>query len=82
MDAITATIRLHTIDEVAAQTRLSASTIRRKVQSGEIDSYRFGERAIRISEPELNAFIMKSRQSGDGRDNPPGTDENLVTKTA
>lgn len=81
MDAIT--IRLHTVDEVAAQTRLSASTIRRKCATGEIDSFRFGERAIRISEPELNAFLMKSRSNGvaitgDSWDKSP----ELLTKTA
>jgi excisionase family DNA binding protein len=51
---------LLTVDEFAEWTRLSPSTIRRKVESGEIRSLRFGERSIRIPAPELPEFMAKS----------------------
>lgn len=51
---------LLTVDEFAEWTRLSPSTIRRKVESGEIRSYRLGERSIRIPAPELPEFLAKN----------------------
>ena len=56
---------LMTVDEFAEWTRLSGSTIRRKCATGEILSYRFGER-IRIPAPELPEFLAKHAVSGDG----------------
>jgi excisionase family DNA binding protein len=54
---------LLTVEEFAEWTRLSVSTIRRKVASGEVASYRLGER-IRIPASELPEYFAKNRFSG------------------
>jgi excisionase family DNA binding protein len=68
-------VRFHTVSEAAALLRLCDSTIRRKVESGEISGYRFGERAIRIPASELRAFIAKSAVGN-------GTESDVIEKAA
>jgi len=68
-----------TVAEAAALLRLSDSTIRRRVESGDISGYRFGERAIRIPASELRAFVQKSRtDSGDAAEQ---QQEDTINKT-
>ena len=58
--------RFVTQAEAAALTGLSESTIRRRVDSGELAAFRFGERAVRIPVKSLRAYIEKCRSdSGD-----------------
>ena len=54
---------LLTVEEFAEWTRLSVSTIRRKVASGEVASYRLGER-IRIPASELPEFFKRNHAGG------------------
>jgi excisionase family DNA binding protein len=59
-------VRYVTVAEAAALLRLSDSTIRRRLESGDISGYRFCEHSIRIPASELRAFVSKSRtDSGD-----------------
>jgi excisionase family DNA binding protein len=53
-------VRYVTVAEAAALLRLSDSTIRRRVEAGDISGYRFGEHSIRIPASELRAFVAKS----------------------
>jgi excisionase family DNA binding protein len=75
-------VRYVTVAEAAALLRLSDSTIRRRLESGNISGYRFGERSIRIPASELRAFVSKSRtDSGDaGTHDRTGSNQDLVTK--
>jgi excisionase family DNA binding protein len=70
---------LLTVDEFAEWTRLSGSTIRRKCASGEIVSYRFGER-IRIPAPELPEFLAKNVSGGASDDDVAETDSTAIKK--
>src|SRR5580692_7897958 len=71
-----------TVPQLAALAKMSESTIYRKVGSGEIRSYRLGERGIRIPASETRAVLVKSAApSGDaGTDDRTGSNQDLVTK--
>jgi excisionase family DNA binding protein len=72
-----------TVPQLAALAKMSESTIYRKVGSGEIRSYRLGERGIRIPASETRAVLVKSAApSGDaGTHDRTGSNQDLVTKT-
>jgi len=63
-----------TTAEAAALLRLSEKTIIRRVESGEIGGYRFGERSFRIPASEVRSYIAKSAVGcGDGSGPAPGS---------
>lgn len=53
---------LLTIKEVADHLQVSTKTVRRRIQAGELRSYRLG-RLVRVSEEDLTLMIMRSRDS-------------------
>ena len=53
--------RLLTVDEAAEVLSLSAKSIRRRIDAGEIPMHRLG-RAIRIAEDDLIAYIAQTRK--------------------
>jgi excisionase family DNA binding protein len=60
--------RLHTLGELQASLRVSMSTLRRAVRSGELEHVRAGRRGqIRVSEAALQAYLEKMS----GRSKPP-----------
>ena len=50
-----------TINDVAEELNLSAKTIRRKVESGELHVHRFG-RALRVALEDLAAYRNQKRE--------------------
>jgi excisionase family DNA binding protein len=54
--------RLMSVAAVALQLDVSQKTVRRLIEDGELPIHRIG-RQIRISEPDLAAFIARSRCS-------------------
>jgi excisionase family DNA binding protein len=69
--------------QAAALLGISPKTIIRRVKSGEIQGYRYGEHSYRIPASEIPAFMAKSAvKDGDGPDRDPGSNQDLaVTKT-
>lgn len=49
-----------TADDLARRAGISKSTILRRIESGELNAYRFGPRLIRIPEAEASAFLAKA----------------------
>lgn len=54
---------------------MSEPTVRRMAAKGRLPAYRFGERSYSVSEPELRAFIAKSRTCGDAAEFVAGTED-------
>lgn len=60
---LTATVPpLFSIPEVAACLKVSPKTVRRWIEHGELPVHRLG-RQIRISEPDLAAFVRARREA-------------------
>jgi excisionase family DNA binding protein len=55
-DRQNAELHFLTIDQVATKLSVSARTVRRWIESGELSVYRIG-RSVRISEADLTAFL-------------------------
>lgn len=51
----------YTISEVADALGLSIKTVRRRVESGDIRSHRFG-RSLRISDDDFRAYVASQRK--------------------
>jgi excisionase family DNA binding protein len=51
----------YTISEVADALGLSIKTVRRRVESGEIRTHRFG-RSLRISDDDFRAYVASQRK--------------------
>ena len=52
---------LYAVDDVAEQLGVSTKTVRRWIAAGDLPVHRLG-RQLRISEPDLVAFIARSRR--------------------
>lgn len=53
--------QLLTINEVARREAVSARTVRRQIENGDLPYYRIG-RAIRVSEEDLAAMLKRARR--------------------
>jgi excisionase family DNA binding protein len=54
-------IRLFTVAEVAELLRVAGRTVRRWIEAGDLTSHKLGG-AVRISEPDLEAFLALRRR--------------------
>lgn len=52
------------VSEAAAALRVSDSTVRRMIVSGELTAVRYGPRLTRVARGEVQAFIVKSVTGG------------------
>ena len=53
--------QLLTINEVAGREAVSARTVRRQIENGDLPYYRIG-RAVRISEEDLAALLKRAKK--------------------
>ena len=53
--------QLLTINEVARREAVSARTVRRQIENGDLPYYRIG-RAIRVSEEDLAAMLKRAKR--------------------
>lgn len=56
--------RLLRAAEVAERLGLSVKHVRRLMQDGELKATRLGPRAVRVSEPDLAAFVASRQHKG------------------
>jgi excisionase family DNA binding protein len=56
--------RMHTVQEVAQQLRVSERTVRKWIEEGDLIAFSIGKRGYRIAESDLLAFIEKRKQQG------------------
>ena len=56
-----AKVRWHTVSEAAALSGYSVSTIKRAVRSGALETVKFGERKLRISDSSLRKWCKSKR---------------------
>ena len=54
--------RFHTVVQVAERLQVSARTVRRWIERGDLVAHRFGS-SLRVSEPDLAAFERLHRQA-------------------
>ena len=58
----TGTQSLLTVEQIAERLSVSTRTVRRWISDGELVAYRLG-RAVRIDEPDLEAFLARHREA-------------------
>ena len=51
-----------TVKQAAERLQVSTKTIERRMKDGSIPFYRLGEKLIRISQTDLEAYINKNKQ--------------------
>jgi excisionase family DNA binding protein len=56
-----ARLRLYTVSEVAKALGVSRGTVDALLKRGELGYYRIGQRGVRISEAELEAYLARIR---------------------
>ena len=63
LEPVIAGLRFHTLGDVAEILKGSERTVHRWVKAGHLPAHGFG-RAVRISQPDLQAFIASRRTGG------------------
>jgi excisionase family DNA binding protein len=54
-------IELLTVSEIATQLKLNPQTIRNWIDEGRLPAYRIGERRVRVSRADFDAFLLSSK---------------------
>jgi len=56
--------KFYTVEELAKLFKVSGETVRVWIRSGDLPAYRLGQRELRVSQEDLDAFLKSRRVTG------------------